>query len=337
MLIERGHDITIKDADGDDALSMAAKKGYADVVSLLLASDKVDVERKDKWGRTALSYAAENEHPNVVRVLIESGRADPDSKSDCGRTPLSYVAGKARWLTEPGVELFIASSKVNPDSKDKNGRTPVSYAAGRDHIPAAKLLISSGRVDLNSKDNEGRTPLSHASHYFAEFVLGFDGVETESKDNAGRTALSHAAGDGYKDLVMKLLNHGADPDSKDDMGKTPFMWAKKCSEAFKKGLFSPTVDGIFWEGPEYRGVLELLYPTNYIRPGGYFVATELWPGSPPCLDSPDYSEEAQQQENATTAANPVGLRNGSATKKRRAEPAEEGRPRRPPGLRLREV
>jgi ankyrin repeat protein len=254
MLIERGHDnTTIR-----NALSMAAKEGYADLISVFLASNKVDVERKDKWGRTALSYAAQNNRPNAVRVLIESGKVDPDSKCNYGRTPLSYVAGETYVPTEQVVELLITSAKVNPDSKDKNGRTPLSYAAERGHIPAAKLLVSSDKVDLNSKDNKGRTPLSHACDYFTEFFLGFDGVEIESKDNGGGTALSHAAGDGEKDVVRVLLEHGADRDSKDDRGQTPLMWARKCSKAFQKGPFRPTRGRITRRTPQYSNVLELL-------------------------------------------------------------------------------
>ena len=58
-------------------------------------------------------------------------------------------------------------------------------------------------------------------------------------------------------------------------------------------------------------------------------AKERWADRPRYFISPDYSKKTTQ-ENATTAANPatVGLRNGNATRKRRAEPDEASRPAR---------
>lgn len=46
MLVERGEDVTATNACGEDALTLAAKEGHAEIVSFLLATNKVDADRK---------------------------------------------------------------------------------------------------------------------------------------------------------------------------------------------------------------------------------------------------------------------------------------------------
>mmetsp|Transcript_3383 Transcript_3383/g.11317 ORF Transcript_3383/g.11317 Transcript_3383/m.11317 type:complete len:451 (-) Transcript_3383:119-1471(-) len=70
---------------GCSALSDAAMRGHAGVVSLLLAAGaQVDAPRKD--GKTALHCAAEQGHAAVVRQLLRAG-ADPLAREEEGRTP----------------------------------------------------------------------------------------------------------------------------------------------------------------------------------------------------------------------------------------------------------
>lgn len=161
LLHERGDDVNAKDVSGDDAMSLAAKKGHEAVVSLLLTLDEVDADRKDNYGRTPLSYAAQNEHGPVVAVLLASGKVDADSSDQIGRTPLSYVSGSGNVFGEAVVKLLVAADHVNVDSKDDTGRTPLSYAAEKANIPAMELLVGSGKADVNSSDKSGRTPLSY--------------------------------------------------------------------------------------------------------------------------------------------------------------------------------
>ncbi|KAF7504335.1 hypothetical protein GJ744_002455 [Endocarpon pusillum] len=260
MLIEGGEDVTITNDADKDALTLAATRGSTEIVSLLLATNKVNPDRKNKSGRTPLSYAAQWERPDVVALFLKSGKVDPDSRDNTGRTPLSHVAGEARGLTRSVSELLITSDRVNPESKDKEGRTPLSYAGQRGHRSAAKLLISSGKVDPDSKDNDGRTTLSYACsgpfiESFISYFISLGAVNIELKDNVGRTPLSHAAADGCASAIRELLKHGADCESKDDLGQTPLTWARKSSEAYEQGL---PKERISFGNDKYKEVLELL-------------------------------------------------------------------------------
>ena len=66
------------------ALHLAAENGHLEVVRLLLATGKAEVDSKDKYGRTPLSWAAENGHLEVVRLLLATGKAKVDSKDKYG-------------------------------------------------------------------------------------------------------------------------------------------------------------------------------------------------------------------------------------------------------------
>ena len=57
------------------------------VVSLLLSSDKVEINTKNIEGRTPLSYAAANGYKAVVELLLKAG-ADVEAKTNYGWTPL---------------------------------------------------------------------------------------------------------------------------------------------------------------------------------------------------------------------------------------------------------
>jgi serine/threonine-protein phosphatase 6 regulatory ankyrin repeat subunit B len=60
--------VNAKQAGGNTALTIAAAKGRAGVVRLLLAA-KADVSAADDNGKTALMLASENNHPEVAQLL----------------------------------------------------------------------------------------------------------------------------------------------------------------------------------------------------------------------------------------------------------------------------
>ena len=73
--------------DGDTALTVAAAKGYADVVQALLASGgaQLNLDAQDAVGYTALMRAAARGHRDVAQLLRTAG-ADPGIKNLDGQT-----------------------------------------------------------------------------------------------------------------------------------------------------------------------------------------------------------------------------------------------------------
>ncbi len=54
----------------DPALVQAARQGHADVVKLLIADPRVQIDGTNEAGGNALSLAAGNGHLQVVKLLV---------------------------------------------------------------------------------------------------------------------------------------------------------------------------------------------------------------------------------------------------------------------------
>jgi hypothetical protein len=72
--IAAGADLEARDEKGLTALMLAAKKGYADIVSALVKAGAL-VTLGDGYGATALFYAAKGGHVEVVKILLAHGAA----------------------------------------------------------------------------------------------------------------------------------------------------------------------------------------------------------------------------------------------------------------------
>jgi ankyrin repeat protein len=136
-------------------LQAAAARGDVKTVRSILAAGTEDVKN---WRitRTPLSLAAGKGYAEVVQLLIKEGRLDPDETDKNGRTPLSWAASRGH---KGVVKLLIARDDVDIDSKDNMGWTPLSWAAGNGHAEVTELLLLK-EADINSEDGHGRTPLS---------------------------------------------------------------------------------------------------------------------------------------------------------------------------------
>lgn len=80
---------TVDQEDLDEALCIAAARGYADLVILLLVNG-ANGNRKDSNGRSALHHAIQHWHPEVAFLLIKKG-ANPCLEDDTGSTPVDIA------------------------------------------------------------------------------------------------------------------------------------------------------------------------------------------------------------------------------------------------------
>eukprot|EP00959_Pyramimonas_sp_CCMP1952_P075049 1568246-Pyramimonas_sp.AAC.1 len=107
------------DADGSDALMLAAKGDHLDVVKMLLKTAKFDVRRHNQWGYTALMRAANNGHKQVVEVLLAAG-ADVAAQDKRGETALSKATSFAQSSGEPEY-LALVDILANASTRPANG------------------------------------------------------------------------------------------------------------------------------------------------------------------------------------------------------------------------
>ncbi len=105
------------------------------------------------------------------------------------------------------------------------GWTPLHFAAFADNAPVAGVLLDGG-ADLDAvADNSFRnTPLQVATltgAIGAARVLLSRGADVKHRQEGGFTALHEAVQGGNHDMVVALLQAGADPGARNDEGKTP--------------------------------------------------------------------------------------------------------------------
>lgn len=72
----------------------------------------------------------------------------------------------------------------------------------------------------------------HGSSMGVSAFLSAKKVNVDVRGEHGRTPLTIAIINGHPDLVMNLLNHDADPNTKDVFGNTPLMWAARCGVSY---------------------------------------------------------------------------------------------------------
>jgi len=112
----------------------------------------------------------------------------------------------------------------SPTARDRAGRTELHYAAVEGRLGDVERLVLSGE-DVSAVDKMMMTPLHLAcqqGHAEVAQVLLEAGAAVDRRDMYGNTPLWRAVfafrGDGG--LIRSLLDHGADPDSKNAAGKS---------------------------------------------------------------------------------------------------------------------
>jgi hypothetical protein len=85
-------------------------------------------------------------------------------------------------------------------------------AARRGNIPEMKELLSGGFYKINAKRSNGMTPLhwtANKGHLDATAFLLEEGADPNVRDNLGSTPLKHAQQEGHQGIADFLRAHGA--------------------------------------------------------------------------------------------------------------------------------
>ena len=137
--------ITATDEVGMTPLLWAAKRGFADVVEVLLAfggsRDHDDLETlisaQDAEGSTGLHHAARKAHNDVVALLLQNGAPVNAVNTDLS-TPLHWAARKNNL---DALRLLLQNG-ADPDATNKWGATALDNAKFADHRGAIALLAT---------------------------------------------------------------------------------------------------------------------------------------------------------------------------------------------------
>lgn len=232
LLHEAGGDVNLRDQAGHNALTLAAANGNGNSVAWLLISEQVDVNsRVSPDDHNALHLAAAAGHDDVVALLLLS-RIDVLAEDAAGQTArqLAGAAGHNRV-----VELLPAatvSSVANTTVPQLTGADDVAFltAARNGNLLEVNRLIDAG-IDLQARDEDQRTALMLAAGEGRRNVvlrLLLAGAEPNARQTGfqhHQTALYHAIQGGHDDVSAMLLLAGVNPSGYDYKTPGPLHWA----------------------------------------------------------------------------------------------------------------
>ncbi|KKP00157.1 hypothetical protein THAR02_07741 [Trichoderma harzianum] len=226
MLLATGKvDINGRDGEHKETpLIWAAKNGHKGIVKLLLdAGADVNVKEQN-LGETALTLAIEGGHETTVQALLDKG-ADVHQRDFSGHTPLFTTT----WQNGGTMMKLLLDRGVDVNARNEDEQTPMFNTCACGSVELVKLLLDAG-ADIDPIDAEGRTPLFFATALHQQDIMSLlleRGSDINARDKEGRTTIYSAIGSGDKDVVNLLLSTNAvDIYNKDENGMTPIDWAK---------------------------------------------------------------------------------------------------------------
>jgi len=206
------------------------------VISLpLLAQDSTLVQDP-----TTTEVAKPKQTPDMVD---DTGSADTEKVTQAAEPAQVSPAQLARdnallqsvWEGDlDKIQLLLTKGADVNFAGDKK-RTPLMIAVYRRNLAVVEFLVSKG-ADVNARDSDGQTALIYSSRQrknatpdnsIALFLLN-NGAEVNVRSKKkGFTALMIASETGNVELVEKLLEKGADPAIKNNLGVTAAFAAQK--------------------------------------------------------------------------------------------------------------
>jgi truncated hemoglobin YjbI/ankyrin repeat protein len=172
----------------------AVAGGHVEAPRVLLARTR-DARQPLRGARHALSLAVAHGNVAVVAMLLDHG-------ADATAIP----AG--RWVMHPELAGMLSRAGARIDQSGDWIRVSCTRNQGRKDDPeyVAALLRHGARVDDRR-------------------------VTVQMTDGGRATALHYAAKAGFVKTIEVLLDHGADPEVRDDNGLTPLEWLARASKS----------------------------------------------------------------------------------------------------------
>ena len=193
VLIEAGARVNIVNDNNLSPLHLAATHGVADIAKILL-DHEAEVDTVNSADQTPLHAACGHGNVDMVDLLLEH-EAEIEHRDKDGMTPLltavkfGHVTVLKKLLHHGALVTVI----------DKDDRSPLYLAAERNHMKCLRTLVKTSSIDWLMRRN----------------------------DRWDNTAIHVASSGGNLDIVMALIEAGAQIDNKNEDEQTPVHLAAK--------------------------------------------------------------------------------------------------------------
>ena len=246
-------DITNLDAkrDGMDALGLAAKNGYKDVVDALLAKENINLHEIDKQGTTPLMHAILNRHVSIAKKLLSKKDVNVLACDGTGESALTFAAYYGLIDILDSLLLREEMNEKAINITDKDGNTPLCLAVHQNRFECAERLLATGKADTNIPNKAGNTALNLAAQKQKNIKLLSSlldhGANVDAADSNGNTLLIYGVTKNNRAMVRVALQHGADLNHANKDGDTALMAAEDNLEMINYLLEEATPTAAFNE------------------------------------------------------------------------------------------
>ncbi|KAG1452181.1 hypothetical protein G6F55_008819 [Rhizopus delemar] len=251
---EKNFEINKQDDHGDSLIHFASRTHSLATMKLLIEYG-ADPEAVNEHGRRAIHEAIDS--IECVDYLVNTCKVDVNAMKRGDWTPLMIAAMKG--YLDIVMILVNAGALLNRTTKD--GRSALYLAIQEGHVELAKYLTNQHPQAITQPTKSGRLPIQAAAalldnttaYEITTYLLCHASVPISSllshRDNSGRDLLLDAAVSQNLELLKYLLDHGADPNDKDSLGRTMIHHAAMMDHLKVLRLLEST-DGIQWDAPD---------------------------------------------------------------------------------------
>ena len=150
LLEAEGVDIEWQGENGRTALACAALMEREPVVKLLLQA-RANVNTADETSQTPLSLAAERGFIQIVEALLDAEGVEVNSYDKKKLTPLMRAARRGSVEI---VKMLLGTNAVDINAQGDRGRTALSLAARHDKMQVVELLLAESAIKVDITDDE---------------------------------------------------------------------------------------------------------------------------------------------------------------------------------------
>ncbi|CAH0027868.1 unnamed protein product [Clonostachys rhizophaga] len=198
----------IVDGKGSNALLYAAETDRKNAVRLLLhVSTGAQINARGSFGLTTLGWAARRGWTDIVQLLLQSDDINADIGNHEGETPLAEAA---KMNYHDIAQLLMAKTSVILGSEKS---CPLRVAFDHCAFSVLRLFLDQfgGEIDINQEISRGHTPLTLAAQRgvaeTVQMLLEVPGVKPELPDKYNRlTPLAWAVWKGNLHAARHLVN-----------------------------------------------------------------------------------------------------------------------------------
>ena len=250
FLLECGADTETQISQDQTPLYMLPSRGFAEAARFSIDHGAdMDAKRDDRRGLNHVGWippqaAIYNDRPDSTLFLLERGANTVTETQSTRDQTIFYMASSrgfadvVRLLIDHGADVDVKCDDLDEDS-EKVWWTPLHAATYNDHPDIALLLLERG-VDTETRSSQDQTPLYMASSRglakVVQLLVDYADVDAKCGDrrglnHVGWTPLQVAIYKDHPNIVLLLLERGANTNTRSSQDQTPLYMASSRGSA----------------------------------------------------------------------------------------------------------